>query len=124
MRKTGWLKPWLSRRGSETGNELMKKMLETKFGCLVYILGFNLFVAYVWAMRSVYKLSLFEGLILIIAAQLLPYGFLVLIDRWLVIPDVRWKAIIWFVVYILFWAGLWYVVQWNFSSWLSGWLSA
>lgn len=102
----------------------MKKMLETKFGCLVYILGFNLFVAYVWAMRSVYKLSLFEGLILIIAAQLLPYGFLVLIDRWLVIPDVRWKAIIWFVVYILFWAGLWYVVQWNFSSWLSGWLSA
>ncbi len=98
------------------GSYLMKEMLETKFGCLVFILGLNIFVAYVWVMRTVYKLSFFEGLILIIAAQLVPYGFLVMLtNRWLAIKDVRWKAIFWFVVYVLFWACIWYVVQWNYS---------
>lgn len=52
----------------------MENLLKTRFGCLIYFLGVNMFLLFSTVLRSYYEIPLFlDGIIIILLSQLIPY---------------------------------------------------
>lgn len=90
----------------------MEKMLKTKFGWFIYLLGVNMFLFFLTVLRSYYEIPLlFGGIMIILSSQLIPHWISQLLaNKIFVIDNMKGRAILWLLVYVLFFPVIWYAV--------------
>lgn len=96
----------------------MKKMLSTRFGHSMFILLFTVFMLFIWIQRETYNIPLFfEGIFIVLSAQLLPYFLLKLIERnFFIIKNLRLRIFTWFFFYLLFFLLIWFATSFFYSK--------
>ncbi|GGA58449.1 hypothetical protein GCM10007416_34590 [Kroppenstedtia guangzhouensis] len=91
----------------------MENLLKTRFGCLIYFLGVNMFLLFSTVLRSYYEIPLFlDGIIIILLSQLIPYWTAqYMTNKIFAKKNVKFKAILWFLLYVSFFAVIWLSVK-------------